>query len=85
MVDQRNRRRPKDAEARDGNQYDRNGLAMKKTRCAVKQILKSVVREIRMLRSVGVGAPKWWPLLPGAWRRLGNRELPCLLDKCIVV
>jgi hypothetical protein len=25
--------------------------------CAVNQILKSVVREIRTLRSVGVGAP----------------------------
>jgi hypothetical protein len=31
------------------------GIAAK--RCAVNQILKSVVREICMLRSVGVGAP----------------------------
>ena len=39
--------------------------------CAVNQMLKSVVREIRMLRSVGVGAPSWWPLLPGGCRVTG--------------
>jgi len=30
----------------------------------VNQILKSVVREICMLRSVGVGAPIWCPFYP---------------------
>jgi len=30
MVDQRKRRRPEDADARDGDRYDRNGLAMKR-------------------------------------------------------
>jgi hypothetical protein len=30
MVDQRKRRRPKDADARDGGQCNRNGLAMKR-------------------------------------------------------
>ncbi|MBI5967014.1 MAG: hypothetical protein HY882_04030 [Deltaproteobacteria bacterium] len=38
---------------RQGNQ----GLLDESTRCAVNQILKSVVREICTLRSVGVGAP----------------------------
>ncbi len=32
--------------------------------CAAKQILKSVVREIRTLRSVGVGAPIGSPFYP---------------------
>jgi len=30
MVGQRKRRRPEDADARDGNRYGRNGLAMKR-------------------------------------------------------
>jgi hypothetical protein len=30
MVDQRKRRRPEDAEARDGDWYNRNGLAMRR-------------------------------------------------------
>jgi hypothetical protein len=30
MVDQRKRRRPEDAEARDGDRYDCNGLAVKR-------------------------------------------------------
>ena len=30
MVDQRKRRRPEDADAGDGDRYDRNGLAMKR-------------------------------------------------------
>jgi len=34
------------------------------TCCAVFQILKSVVREICMLRSVGVGASIWCPFYP---------------------
>jgi len=34
------------------------------TRCAVNQILKSVVREICTLRSVGVGASIWYPFYP---------------------
>ena len=38
----------------------------------VKHVLKSVVREIRTLRSVGVGAPIRWPLLPGADRVTGR-------------
>jgi hypothetical protein len=41
-----------------------------KVRCAVRQILKSVVREIRTLRSVGVGAANW--AVPSTRRSSGN-------------
>jgi hypothetical protein len=40
----------------------------------VNQILKSVVREICTLRSVGVGAPIGWPPLPGG--TVKRRPLP---------
>jgi len=45
MVDQRNRRRPKDAEARDGNQYDRNGLAMRRLITAERRFPRLIDRE----------------------------------------
>jgi len=47
MVDQRNRRRPKDAEARDGNQYDHNGLAMRRLITAERRFPRLIDRERR--------------------------------------
>jgi len=44
MVDQRKRRRPEDAEARDGDRYDRNGLAMKRLIPAERRSLRLMVR-----------------------------------------
>ena len=45
MVDQRKRRRPKDADARDGDQCNRNGLAMKRPIPAERRSLRSIARE----------------------------------------
>jgi hypothetical protein len=47
MVDQRKRRRPKDADARDGDRYDRNGLAMKRLIPAERRSPRSIARERR--------------------------------------
>ena len=47
MVDQRKRRRPDDAEARDGDQYDRNGLAMKRLIPAERRFPRLIDRERR--------------------------------------
>jgi len=44
MVGQRNRRRPDDAEARDGNRYDRNGLAMKRLIPAERRFPRLIAR-----------------------------------------
>ena len=44
MVDQRKRRRPEDAEARDGDRYDRNGLAMKRLIPAERRSLRLMAR-----------------------------------------
>ncbi len=44
MVDQRKRRRPEDADARDGDRYDRNGLAMKRLIPAERRSLRLMVR-----------------------------------------
>src|SRR4030042_3464104 len=41
-----------------------NGIRRDNSECAVNQILKSVVREIRTLRSVGVGASSGCPFYP---------------------
>jgi hypothetical protein len=45
MVDQRKRRRPKDADARDGDRYDRNGLAMKRLIPAERRSPRLIARE----------------------------------------
>ena len=47
MVDQRKRRRPDDAEARDGDRYDRNGLAMKRLTPAERRFPRLIDRERR--------------------------------------
>jgi len=47
MVDQRKRRRPEDAEARDGDRYDRNGLAMKRLTPAELRFPRLIDRERR--------------------------------------
>ncbi len=45
MADQRNRRRPEDADARDGDRYDRNGLAMKRLIPAERRVPRLIDRE----------------------------------------
>lgn len=45
MVDQRKRRRPKDADARDGDQCNRNGLAVKRLIPAERRSLRLIARE----------------------------------------
>jgi len=45
MAGQRKRRRPKDADARDGDRYDRNGLAMKRLIPAERKSPRSIARE----------------------------------------
>jgi hypothetical protein len=45
MVDQCKRRRPKDADARDGDQCNRNGLAMKRLMPAERRSLRLIARE----------------------------------------
>jgi hypothetical protein len=45
MACQRKRRRSKDADARDGDRYDRNGLAMKRLIPAERRSLRSIARE----------------------------------------
>ena len=47
MVDQRKRRRPDDAEARDGDRYDCNGLAMKRLIPAERRFPRLIDRERR--------------------------------------
>jgi len=44
-IDQRKRRRPEDAEARDGNRYDRNGLVMKRLIPAERRFPRLIDRE----------------------------------------
>ena len=44
MVDRRKRRRPEDADARDGDRYDCNGLAMKRLIPAERRSLRLMVR-----------------------------------------
>jgi hypothetical protein len=44
MVDQRKRRRPEDAGARDGDRYDRNGLAMKRLIPVERRSLRLIAR-----------------------------------------
>ena len=45
MVYQRKRRRPEDADARDGNWCNRNGLAMKRVMPAERRFPRLAVRE----------------------------------------
>jgi hypothetical protein len=45
MVEQRKRRRPKDADARDGDRYDRKGLAMKRLIPAERRSPRLIARE----------------------------------------
>jgi hypothetical protein len=45
MTDRRKRRRSKDADARDGDRYDRNGLAMKRLILAERRSPRSIARE----------------------------------------
>jgi hypothetical protein len=45
MTDRRKRRRSKDADARDGDRYDRNGLAMKRLIPAERRSPRSIARE----------------------------------------
>ena len=45
MADQRKRRRSKDADARDGDRYDCNGLAMKRPIPAERRSPRSIARE----------------------------------------
>ena len=47
MVDQRKRRRPKDADARDGDQCNRNGLAVKWLIPAERRSPRLIARERR--------------------------------------
>jgi len=47
MVDQRKRRRPEDTEARDGDRYDRNGLAVKRLIPAERRSPRLIGRERR--------------------------------------
>ncbi len=47
MVDQRKRRRPKDADARDGDQCNRNGLAVKRLIPAERRSPRLIGRERR--------------------------------------
>jgi hypothetical protein len=47
MVDQRKRRRPEDAEARDGDRYDCNGLAVKRLITAERRSPRLIDREGR--------------------------------------
>jgi hypothetical protein len=44
MVEQRKRRRPKDADARDGDLCNRNGLAMKRLIPAERRSPRSIAR-----------------------------------------
>jgi len=58
MVGQRKRRRPKDADARDGDRYDRNGLAMKWLIPAERRSPRSIAREggnIDTMQGVKIG------------------------------
>jgi hypothetical protein len=45
MTDRRKRRRSKDADAGDGDRYDRNGLAMKRLIPAERRSPRSIARE----------------------------------------
>ena len=45
MVDQRKRRRPKDADTRDGEQCNRHGLAVKRLIPAERRSPRLIVRE----------------------------------------
>lgn len=45
MVDQRKRRRPKDADARDGDQCNRKGLAVKRLITAERRSPRLIARE----------------------------------------
>ena len=45
MVEQRERRRPDDAEARDGDRCNRNGLAMKRLIPAERRSPRLIARE----------------------------------------
>jgi hypothetical protein len=45
MTDRRKRRRSKDADARDGDRYDRNGLAMKRLIPAERRFPRLIDRE----------------------------------------
>ena len=45
MTDRRKRRRSKDADARDGDRYDRDGLAMKRLIPAERRSPRSIARE----------------------------------------
>jgi hypothetical protein len=45
MAGQRKRRRPKDADARDGDPCNRNGLAMKRPIAAERRSLRLIARE----------------------------------------
>jgi hypothetical protein len=45
MAGQRKRRWPNDADARDGDRYDRNGLAMKRLIPAERRSPRSIARE----------------------------------------
>jgi hypothetical protein len=47
MVDQRERRRPKDADARDGDRCNRNGLAVKRLIPVERRSPRSITRERR--------------------------------------
>ena len=47
MVNQRKRRRPKDADARDGDQCNRNGLAVKRLIPAERRSPRLIARERR--------------------------------------
>ena len=45
MVDQRKRRRPEDADARDGDRHDRNGLAMRRLIPVERRSLRLIDRK----------------------------------------
>ena len=47
MVCQRKRRQPEDADARDGDRYDRNGLAMKRVTTAERRFPRLIDRDRR--------------------------------------
>ena len=52
MVDQRKSRRPEDADAGDGDRYDRNGLAMKRLIPAERRSLRLMVRVRRNIDTI---------------------------------
>ena len=52
MVDRRKRRRPEDADARDGDQYDCNSLAMKRLIPVERRSPRLMARERRNIGTI---------------------------------